>query len=250
MVFFPVYNVLQQPDITGYTLIMPSVSVGNVGQLAVDLLINNTSCRKIGLIHHPALLPLVGGDPYSPSSKDVTTSADVHVASNLSLVFLQIRSPLIKGERLSLMKELCTWIKTVGIKEVVVLAACNAYERWSSDQLFGSQLRYLTSKLPETQLEALRNAGGMELEERTSENGTKHRFLSGAGFVKQFLDTCELPTTALFKFVDEGDNTIDAVALVNYLNAWKTFIKEKDPKWKFPFSWEKMFGEQALPSIY
>lgn len=35
----------------------------------------------------------------------------------------------------------------------------------------------------------------------------------------------ELPTTALFKFVDEGDNSIDAVALVNYLNSWKNFIQ-------------------------
>lgn len=51
---------------------------------------------QFGLIHHPALLPLVGGDPYSANSKDVTTSADLHVAPQLSLVILQIRSPLIK----------------------------------------------------------------------------------------------------------------------------------------------------------
>lgn len=50
----------------------------------------------MGIVHHPALYPLVGGSPYDPSSKEVTTSADLHVLPTQSLAVMQIRVPLIK----------------------------------------------------------------------------------------------------------------------------------------------------------
>lgn len=237
-------------NLAGYTLILPSVSVGNVGQLAVDLLITNLTTEKIGIIHHPAIYPLVGGDPYDPDSNNVITSADLHLVSQLSLVIMQIRAPLIKGERENLLTELAAWCKSVGIQDLVMLASCNAYERWQYNQITGSQLRYLTSKAPQKDIEMLKSIGSSELEERIDDFGNKHRFLSGAGFVKHFMDVCDLPVIALFKFVDEGDNTQDAVALVNYLNAWKKLIQSANPTWKAPFSWRNMFGGPAPNTIY
>lgn len=230
--------------------VQPSVCVGNVGQLAVDLLITNLSTEKIGLIFHPAIYPLVGSDPYDPNSNEVTTSADLHLVAKLSLVIMQIRAPLIKGEKQNFLSELAAWCKSVGIKDIVLLASCNAYERWEYKQLTGSQLRYLTSKVPQEEIEMLKSIGASELEERIDELGNKHRFLSGAGFVKQFMDTCDLPVAALLKFVDEGDNTDDAFVLVNYLNAWKKLVQTTDPSWKAPFSWRNMFGGPVPNSIY
>ncbi|XP_045596145.2 proteasome assembly chaperone 2 [Procambarus clarkii] len=249
MIFIPHDKKLDR-SLTGYTLIMPSVSVGNVGQLAVDILITNLSTEKIGLIHHPAIYPLVGGDPYDPNSNDVVTSADLHLVHELPLVIMQIRAPLIKGERPKFLSELSAWCKSAGIQDIVLLASCNAYERWENNQLTGSQLRYLTSKVPQNDVELLKSVGASELEERVDEFGNKHRFLSGAGFVKQFMETCDLPVAALFKFVDEGDNTHDAFVLVNFLNAWKKLLQTADPSWKAPFSWRNMFGGAAPNSIY
>jgi len=40
------------------------VSVGNVGQLAVDLLINTWRLPRVGYMDHPALLPLVGNNAF------------------------------------------------------------------------------------------------------------------------------------------------------------------------------------------
>jgi proteasome assembly chaperone 2 len=54
----------------------PSVSVGNAGQLAVDLLITKVKPRKVGLIWHSAIMPMVGGDPYSFGETALTTSAE------------------------------------------------------------------------------------------------------------------------------------------------------------------------------
>ena len=57
-------------------MFQPSVSVGNAGQLAVDLLITKIRPQKFGLIWHSAILPVVGGDPYSFSQAALTTSAE------------------------------------------------------------------------------------------------------------------------------------------------------------------------------
>ncbi|XP_042238755.1 proteasome assembly chaperone 2-like [Homarus americanus] len=249
MLFIPNKND-EHRNLTGHTLILPSVCVGNVGQLAVDLLITNLPTKKIGIVHHPAIYPLVGGDPYDPNSNDVVTSADLHLVSHCSLVIMQIRAPLIKSERDSLLSELVSWCKSVGIHDIVMLASCNACERWDYNQITGSQLRYLTSKVPQKDVEILKSIGASEMEERTDEFGMKHRFLSGAGFVKQFMDTCDLPMTTLFKFVDEGDNTNDAIVLINFLDAWKKLSQITNPTWKAPFSWKNMFGGPAPNSIY
>lgn len=45
----------------------PALSIGNVGQLAVDLLISSLEAEKIGCLDDPNVLPCVGNDAYTPS---------------------------------------------------------------------------------------------------------------------------------------------------------------------------------------
>jgi proteasome assembly chaperone 2 len=59
-----------------FCMLQPSVSVGNAGQLAVDLLITKIQPQKVGLIWHSAIMPMVGGDPYSLNETALTTSAE------------------------------------------------------------------------------------------------------------------------------------------------------------------------------
>jgi proteasome assembly chaperone 2 len=59
-----------------FCVLQPSVSVGNAGQLAVDLLVTKIKPQKVGLIWHPAIIPMVGGDPYSLNETALTTSAE------------------------------------------------------------------------------------------------------------------------------------------------------------------------------
>lgn len=44
----------------------PALSIGNVGQLAVDLLISSTRTERIGYLDDPYVLPCVGNDAYGP----------------------------------------------------------------------------------------------------------------------------------------------------------------------------------------
>lgn len=238
------------PNFSDYNLVLPSVGVGNVGQLSVDLLISTLDTKKIGIVHHSAILPLVGSDPYNPSATEPITSADLHMCVQHNLLIIQIRSPLINEEKNNFLKDLVAWFKKVSVKQIIVLASCNAYERWDHSQMIGPQLRFLTVNCSEEDNDKLKAIGPGELEERVDELGNKHRFFSGSGFIKDLITLCDIPLASLFIFVDEGDNSVDAQTLINYFNAWKKLFPSQRVSWKVPFSWKNMFGAPAPLSIY
>ncbi|RRT68321.1 hypothetical protein B296_00010346 [Ensete ventricosum] len=53
------------------SLLLPGLSIGNVGQLAVDLLISSTGAKRVGFLDDPSLLPCVGNDAYGPEPEGV-----------------------------------------------------------------------------------------------------------------------------------------------------------------------------------
>jgi hypothetical protein len=63
-----------------YSVLIPSISVGNVPQLATDLfistLIHLKDCQLIGYIYSSALMPFSGPDPYRYDGQLVATSAE------------------------------------------------------------------------------------------------------------------------------------------------------------------------------
>ena len=57
----------------------PAVSIGNVGQLTIDLLIYNLDLKRVGYLYDSSILPLVGNDPFSSSGMQegsLVTSAE------------------------------------------------------------------------------------------------------------------------------------------------------------------------------
>lgn len=53
-----------------YLLFQPAVSVGNVGQLAIDLIISTLNMCKIGYFYTDCLVPMVGNNPYATEEED------------------------------------------------------------------------------------------------------------------------------------------------------------------------------------
>ena len=45
----------------------PCVAVGNVAQLAVDILVSSLQCVKVGSLYDDSVLPVVGSDPFRSS---------------------------------------------------------------------------------------------------------------------------------------------------------------------------------------
>lgn len=106
-------------DLQGYTLVLPSVAVGNVGQLAVDLLISSLNAKRIGYVWDSAFIPIIGPDPYNENSSDLCTAVDLFCKEDKKILLLQIRSPLSRKPIL-FFNELQNFITEKNLVKVIV----------------------------------------------------------------------------------------------------------------------------------
>ncbi|XP_059170206.1 proteasome assembly chaperone 2-like [Physella acuta] len=252
-----------------YTLILPTVSVGNVGQLSADLIVSTLSMERVGYILHPSLLPCVGNNPYAPensTSCQITTCCEVYESEESRLVVVQQRAPFIKGRRKEYVEWLTNWIKEQQFHQVVILTSSFAHERLDH-QLTGSPFRILQSPKTEERCGALLKSdlGWKELELRhsfpapssnqrdSSDGDTKLLYMPGSGISKHLFESCqELPVLVLLMFVSEGDNAQDAINMTDHLNKWLGFVKseKKDQLWNVPTSWSLVFGSTFDPKLF
>ncbi|KAI8504748.1 Proteasome assembly chaperone 2 [Branchiostoma belcheri] len=264
----------KEPNIPkGYTLILPAVCVGNVGQLTVDLIIHTLSMERIGYLHTDCLLPMVGNNPFSTSQDDASqlaTGTEVYRSVEKNIVAVQQRAPLVRGKQSEFRRRLLEWAKQCGFSRVVLLTSSHAYERIDA-QMTGTQLRYLLSpeleksvgevvgKLKWTQLERRRLYPGVEHREGEEQTGV---FIPGGGIARKFYQECceaDFPLAVLLTFCAEGDNIPDAFSLANYLNQWLQLVPSRksggkggtpQAEWKIPSSWTLLFGSTHPPDLY
>nr|XP_023883739.1 proteasome assembly chaperone 2-like [Quercus suber] len=82
---------------TGAPLLLPALSIGNVGQLAMDLMVSSTRAERIGLFDDPFLLPCVGNDAYGPQPQgQLALPLEAYDSSSKALTLVQQRSPVVK----------------------------------------------------------------------------------------------------------------------------------------------------------
>lgn len=256
----------------GYTLILPSISVGNVGQLTTDLLISTLSCNSVGYLHDESIIPLCGNDAYGNTGVaqgSLVTSTEVYKCKEKQLIIVQQRSPLVKGKQKDFRKKLLTWVKECKFEKVILLCSTYSHERIDS-QISGSPFRYLatpslTPNIPADlqwqQLEKRENTWGGEKEtvpESTPEE-TRGIYVPGGGIAKKLFEDCcreQVALATLMVFCSEGDNIPDALTLVTHLNQWLKLVQEptgegnRTSPWRIPRSWDLLYGSAVESSIY
>jgi proteasome assembly chaperone 2 len=65
--FAPFSPSATSPNFNGFTLVLPALTLGNVGQLAVDLMLNTLlphGTELLGYIESSLLLPISGANPF------------------------------------------------------------------------------------------------------------------------------------------------------------------------------------------
>jgi len=248
----------------GYSLVIPSLSVGNVGQLAVDILLATLRPKLVAAIDHPALLPVVGSDPLEQNSDLLMTAGEVFKCDKTKLVLVQVRSSVSKAGKASFVDDLLGWAVTSGLDKVVVLSSLAADER--VDCQMAAAFRFLTNHKCQAIKEALLQTG-MDLKELERKNTFPSTipgqtevagdglFLPGGGLTKSIhMKSLELdiPVVCLLTFASEGDNSGDALRMVAVMDKWLDIVPKRSdrPDIKFPISWEHMFGNPAPPRIY
>ncbi|XP_005110885.1 proteasome assembly chaperone 2 [Aplysia californica] len=269
-------------DWQDFTLILPTVSVGNVGQLAADLIISTLWMERVGYIHHPSLLPVAGNNPFAhedATSCKLATCCEVYESISAQVVVIQQRAPFIKGKRKEFADWLSKWVKDKHFYRVIILTSTFAQERLDY-QMTGSPFRILQSPSMEEQSgEFFRTKmGWKELERRHSfpaptpqqvaaeETGHQLLYMPGSGIAKTLYENCqEQPLLVFMMFVSEGDNAQDALAVADQLNAWLSLIEKKDKQskdlesqnfakgiveWKVPMSWRLVFGSRFDQKLF
>lgn len=261
----------------GYSLVVAAVSVGNVGQLAADLIVSTLEMTNVGYIYDESILPVVGNNPYSAvshSSCSLVTGCEVYECTEKQLVVVLQRTPFVKGKRSGFRKRLVKWIKEHNFNQVVILTSSFSHERLDS-QLDGSQFRFLTSPSMESTIgDLFRNKlKWKQLERRPSfpaapsgvENNNNDQtgvvYIPGGGIAKTlFTDCCSLDMNVivLLLFCAEGDNAWHAKHLVTLLNQWLALVpissnseyQQTTGNWKIPPSWRLTFGSTFDPTLY
>lgn len=232
----------------GYTLLVPSVSVGNVAQLATDLLIETLKLEKVGLLWHPALIPIVGPPAYDHDKDQTTTTAEVYVSEERKLVVLQIRAPLVGALQPDFLDKLTDFVRDRQLAEVIILSSSFAHE---NHQVGARPYKYLTN---EKFLSV--HAGAVEALQWSPLEGN---VIHGGVYAAKLLAACtekEVGAFVLFTYVSEGDNTADAVQLVSLVDQLKQpqlLPREEDGmkiKLAIPISWKHLFGNAAPADVY
>lgn len=267
----PFYNPLDptKPKIwPDYTLLMPICAVGNVGQLACDLIISTLlskqECQLIGRIYSPALMSVVGPNAFSLRGPP-TTSTEVFESKKHKLVIIQQRTSYFKQLKSIYIGELVDWIKAARFDRVLVLtssfAQCNP-DISQLGELSTSSVRSITTNQFEIS-EKWRNLNIKSIPDKRTIKVVQDglTFLPGSGITKSLFRACErahLRAAFLVDFCSEGINIQDCYEIVNIVDNFLTLGCAQKPAqgtagdfggegesnvglgWVEPFSWNQV----------
>lgn len=243
-------------NLEGYTLILPSVAVGNVAQLTADLLIASLNLEKIGHILTSAFIPIVGLDSYEETSDHLCTAVDIYAGVKSQIVVIQIRSPFLKTIN-SFYHNLLQFVTENKISKVVILTSSYAYEK-TGTQLNTTEFRYIPSvNILTDNNQIFKDLQWLQYQSVCpSSNNEEITSIPGGGFALDlfnFLSNNNISCIILFKFCYEGDNIPDALGLIDYLNQWMKLLQNNSDGSliiKYPSSWKYLFGNVLSSEIY
>ncbi|KER21582.1 hypothetical protein T265_10119 [Opisthorchis viverrini] len=257
-----------------FTVFVACVGVGNVGQLACDLLIHNLNCVLAGSLDFACLPAVVGPDPFSSSPKEdsLLTCSQIYTNNGRRIAILQIRAPPFSKCQGKHTEELAQFLFKAQFSRVILLSSSFAMQRKDAE-LMASPLRYaITENFNIADVQRLKSKQWPVLLEHTEDleddlPASKRRArptyrLLGCGIASRLFDRLskgpegQLPVCLLNIFASEGDNAGDALYMVHQLSDWLVLLDnssaDKTPHevWLPPPSWSLLYGTSALESLY
>lgn len=245
-------------DLRGTTLVLPVVAVGNVGQLAADLLVSTLRLPRSGRLADDALLPAVGGAAY-PHAPGLASALEVYRAPGDGVAVAQQRSAAVPGTQVPYARRLAAFLKAAGVEQVLVLGSIEAGFRRDA-QLAGPQLRWWapadagSSALMQRCQDAV---GLLQLEASFFDDRPLDARQLQPWPVLRELASAGVSCAALLSFSAEGDNVAEAfgmataAAVVAGLQAPAATGGEgtaAPQQWVPPPSWQHVYG--SAPAVY
>ncbi|XP_058115721.1 proteasome assembly chaperone 2 [Anopheles ziemanni] len=236
-------------DFTGYSFIVPSVSVGNVPQLAVDVVIETLQLEPAGQVWHPALIPIVGPAAFEHEpSASITTSAELYASEERKLLVLQIRAPLVGALQKQFFELLADFVRDRKLARVFLLSSCFSHEKFD---IRTGPFRYVSNE-PYNQSDA-----AARLED--GQRWIKHAggVIHGGGYalkLQEALTSRGVATLVFFMYVSEGDNTAEGLMLARMLHAVSGEqllpVQADQVDVRVPKSWKHLYGTGHPRALY
>ena len=138
-------------DFSGATLVLPTLSLGSIDQMAMDLLVNTLLTKsppcvvRVGRLVTPFVEPVVGSSPFGSSLSGLANSLEVYFVAAAKLVLLQQRAPATSGQHEAFVSAVFEWAAPAKIARIVALAAIDGISRVDSDFKESSPLRYIAT---------------------------------------------------------------------------------------------------------
>ncbi|KAJ1382947.1 Proteasome assembly chaperone 2, eukaryotic [Sesbania bispinosa] len=237
------------------TLILPALSIGNVGQLATDLLISSMGSERVGYLDDPYVLPCIAYE--SPSN---------------ALTIIQQRSPVIKGMMLDFAKNLADFIAGSGKKHIIVLSSLD-FGKWQKVDMSSANSNGSDENCEQLGWKKLQEYDPSQkhwkyLSNLAEGNATREDIIPVEDELEEENYYASLPFAALFSFLkakglkvtcllcycSEGDNISDAFQLAD---AACKLLRLSHPtsgieggKWRVPLSWMSVYGPPPDVSIF
>ncbi|KAJ2807265.1 hypothetical protein H4R20_001353 [Coemansia guatemalensis] len=240
----------------GSTLVLPSVSIGNVPQLAVDLLINTLQASRVGILDSSSVMPISGPSGFDHLPTQRSVPVEVYQSGDAQWTIIQQRSPPLPKHHRIFAQEVMDFIGQGEFSKVVLLTSSDAALR--ADALIdGPQIRslainwqdeLLASRLQALSLGPLSLSAGITTSETTAQVPLDQ--LHAAGISKHLLRLCQttkIPVLSLVALANEGDNVPDAINLANATNALLE-LAPNAKQWCPPRSWEWLMAPGMAPS--
>lgn len=225
---------------SGTILIIPVVSIGNVPQLAVDLLVYSARLPRKAILDHSLLYPFAGSreDVGAPFCGGIATALDVFGDNKITII--QQRSPILPQKKKKFVETvLIPFIKKGQFREILVLGSTDACRR--NDAEIEGPKEFILSTF-QTVSELSEYFSTLKLI-----SGSKKVFpkLPSSGALIPLLEHAlsqNISMTALVMYVMEGDNTEDAKQMAKItVKVCKLDLSEN---LQCPKSWEYLFGKK------
>ncbi|RUS16137.1 PAC2 family-domain-containing protein [Endogone sp. FLAS-F59071] len=245
-VFVPLPN-FNPAALANSTLILPSVSIGNVPQLTTDLLTNTLGLVRVGFLHDRFVIPVAGAREETQGA-GVTVAIEVFQSADRKWTVIQQRAPL--NTKKLFVANLLAFIKAHSFSQVILLSSADASSRIDV-QITGQPFRILAHP-PNHPLIAHAQSLGLSLLEiqPPSESDVYLRRLEEQEGTRQARndDDEEVPqipgggvTRALFIALKRAAVPVVAVLV---------FALEGVSGWRPPKSWEGLFGTPYQTELY
>ncbi|GAN11470.1 proteasome assembly chaperone 2-like [Mucor ambiguus] len=250
MSFVPVKD-FDSSSFKASTLILPTVSIGNVPQLASDLIIHTFKLERVGFLDDDSVIP-VSGVREDTDIPGTTVPIEVYQSKDQRWTCIQQRSPTIKGRRQEYLDNMTRF--AAQFQQVVLLTSMDASRRLDSQirgepfRVYGEHglvMRAVTMGIP-----VLEN---FELESSQDSDNEHHVHLPGSGLAKhlyQQLDQKDVETTLLLMFALEGDNVQDGIEFARFINTLLKIQTTGLSQWSPPKSWKFLFGTPYNAELY